>query len=96
MDQTIDYIVERMKEPSTYVSLGSLLTAIGFTISPENWQAIAFTCMGLGGLIGTFLSDRRTKKSEIKEMAEKVVVENVKDSALTNGLKEKVDAADRR
>lgn len=95
MDSTWNYLVGRMQEPSTWVSLGSLFTAVGFAVAPEYWQAISTIGMGLGGLIGTILSERKMKKSDMKAAAEEVVVDNVKEGALTNGLREKVDAANR-
>lgn len=74
MDATLDYLVQRLKEPSTYVSLGALLTAVGWQISPENWNTIAAFCMGVGGLIGMILTERRkTTPTEIKNVVEAVV-----------------------
>lgn len=74
-----DYLVARMTEPSTYVSLGVLATGLGFAIAPEKWQAISSIAMGLGGFLGVVLRERKkTSVAEIKE----VVKDTVKDSAL--------------
>lgn len=52
------YILERMKEKSTWVALGSVVTAMGVGISPENWQAIMAFGMGIPGLVSIFLPAR--------------------------------------
>lgn len=74
MSDTTDYLIQRAKEPSTYVSLGMLLTAVGWSISPEHWQVISQFCMGLGGFIGMILAERKkTTAVEIKNVVQEVV-----------------------
>ena len=74
MDSFLDYIAARLKEPSTYVSFGSLATAVGFAVSPENWQLIAAIGMGAGGLLGTILTERKkTTPVEIKAAVQAMV-----------------------
>lgn len=72
-----DYIVARIQEPSTWVSLGSLFTGLGIAIAPDKWQAITTIGLGLGGLIGAALKDRRTTIPEIKEVVKDTVVPSV-------------------
>lgn len=73
-DTILEYLAQRLKEPSTYVSLGALGTAIGWRVSPENWNAIATFCMGAGGLLGMILTERKkTSPTEIKNVVEAVV-----------------------
>lgn len=55
MNQTLSYVVNRLLEKSTWVSLGTLLTGLGVTISPDHWQMIMGIGMGIGGLLGTLL-----------------------------------------
>lgn len=96
MDAILDYLAARMKEPSTWVSLGSLATAVGFAVSPENWQLIAAIGMGLGGFLGTILTERKkTTATEIKNVVEAVVKPEVTkpvstpvlEAAMKNGAK---------
>lgn len=73
MDSAIDYIVARAQEPSTWVSLGTLVTGLGFVIAPEYWQLIAAIGMGIGGFLGTILRERKkTTSTEIKAVVEAV------------------------
>lgn len=74
MDSILEYIAARLQEPSTWASLGSLATAVGFVIAPEYWQAIAAVGLGLGGLLGTLLRERKkTTATEIKSVVQAVV-----------------------
>ena len=54
-----NWLVDKLREPSTYVGLGSFFTAIGWQIAPEIWDKIAVVCMGLGGLLGAVISERK-------------------------------------
>ncbi len=55
------------------MSLGTLATGLGFAIAPEYWQSIAAVGMGLGGLLGTILRERKkTTPQEIKAVVEAV------------------------
>lgn len=49
------YILDRMKERGTWLSLSSALTGMGVVISPENWQMIMAIGMGVPGIITAFL-----------------------------------------
>lgn len=74
-DTIWDYLAQRLIEPSTYVSLGVLVTGLGFAIAPEKWQAISSIAMGLGGFLGVVLRERKkTTTAEIKEVVKDVVV----------------------
>lgn len=54
------YIVERLKEPSTWRGLGWIVTSvIGVSISTEQWQLITDAGMALVGLIGVFSLDNK-------------------------------------
>jgi hypothetical protein len=78
MDQAtsslLSWIAQRASEPSTWVSLGSLITGVGFTIAPQYWSQIAAIGMGIGGLLGVILKERKkTTSDEIKAVVEKTV-----------------------
>ena len=52
------YLVERMKEPSTWRGIILLLTAAGVPIAPELQTVIISAGLGLAGLIGAITPDR--------------------------------------
>lgn len=54
---TISYIASRIREPSTWAGLGTALTGVGVTVSPEHWQAIMGLGMGIGGMIAVLFPD---------------------------------------
>jgi len=94
MDSTIDYIVARVQEPSTWVSLGTLATGLGFAVAPEYWQSIAAIGMGVGGLLGTIMRERKkTTAVEIKSVVEAVVKPEVTRPVSTPVLEAKMKAA---
>ncbi len=79
MDDILEYVTARMKEPSTWASLGIFVTGIGWNIAPEYWQAIAGIGMGIGGALGFVLRERKkTTTAEIKA----VVAATVEPSAM--------------
>lgn len=74
----LQYVAGRLREPSTYVSLGVMATGLGFQIAPDKWQAISSICLGVGGLAGILLQEKKTSAVEIKNVVQAVV----KDTAL--------------
>lgn len=52
------YVIERLKEPSTWRGLLALATAAGVTISPEQSEAVIAAGLALIGLIGVFAKDK--------------------------------------
>ena len=53
-----NYLVERMKEPSTWRGIILLLTAAGVPIAPELQTVIISAGLGLAGLIGAITPDK--------------------------------------
>lgn len=66
MSGIFQYIFDRFKEPSTYLGLGSLLTAIGVQIDPALWKEIMGVCMGLAGVLGMILGTRITPSTVVE------------------------------
>jgi hypothetical protein len=50
----IDWIIDRLRERSTWLGLVSFAAAVGVTLSPEQAQAMIAAGMALAGLIATF------------------------------------------
>jgi hypothetical protein len=51
------YLVARLKEPSTYAGLASLIGIIGLKIAPEQFQAIVTVATAVAGAIAVFVPD---------------------------------------
>jgi hypothetical protein len=54
----MDYIVARLKEPSTWRGLLALGTAFGISIKPELQEAIIAAGLALIGVIGVVFADK--------------------------------------
>jgi hypothetical protein len=54
----IDYILDRLEEPSTWRGFIALVTAIGITLTPEQTEAIVSGGLALIGLFGMFTKDK--------------------------------------
>lgn len=52
------YILDRVKEPSTWRGAILFLTAIGVPIAPQLAEAIISAGLGIAGLIGVITSDK--------------------------------------
>lgn len=51
----LQYILDRMKERGTWLSLGTALTGMGVVIAPEQWQLIMAIGMGIPGIVTAFI-----------------------------------------
>jgi len=52
------YIIDRLKEASTWRGLAALVTAFGVTLSPELSDAIVAAGLGVIGLIAVLFKDK--------------------------------------
>lgn len=57
MTSIIAYIVNRMKEPSTYAGLAALLGVVGVKLAPEALQAIITVATAIAGAVAVFVPD---------------------------------------
>lgn len=57
----MNYIVERLKEASTWRGLVLILTSLGVSISPELVAPIVSIGTGIAGAVGVFLPDSKAK-----------------------------------
>jgi len=55
----LDYMKERLSEPSTWRGIIAILVACGVGISPEQATAIIAAGMAVMGAIGTFTKDKK-------------------------------------
>jgi len=53
-----DYVLERLKEPSTWRGITLLLTAIGVPLAPGVSDAIISLGLAVAGLIGVVTKDK--------------------------------------
>lgn len=52
----VSWLVNRLKEPSTYAGVASL--ALAFGLSDVQWEAISAAVAGLAGLAAVFLMEK--------------------------------------
>jgi len=52
----VSWIVNRLKEPSTYAGVASL--ALSFGLTDVQWEAISAAVAGLAGLAAVFLMEK--------------------------------------
>ena len=52
------WIIDRLSEPSTWRGLAWLITVAGFSLNPEQTNAIITAGMTFVGLLGVFLPDK--------------------------------------
>lgn len=52
------YLIDRMKEASTWRGIVLLLTAVGVPVAPEMQTAIVSAGLGLAGLLGAITPDK--------------------------------------
>jgi hypothetical protein len=57
MSSILAYIVNRMKEPSTYAGLAALLGVVGLKVAPDQLNAIITVLTGIAGAIAVFVPD---------------------------------------
>lgn len=53
----LDFIVNRLKEPSTWRGVVGIATAAGVALNPEQVAAIVAAGVGIAGLIAVFTKD---------------------------------------
>jgi hypothetical protein len=54
----LNYILARLKEPSTYRGLAILGGLIGITFDPDQWAAISAAVAGVIGLVEVFRREK--------------------------------------
>jgi hypothetical protein len=70
----IDYMIERLKEASTWRSLLGLLVMFGVVLDPEKKEALVTFGTSLFLLMGVFLKDNLGKNKEAAPTKEEVEV----------------------
>lgn len=58
----MNYLIERLKEPSTWRGVVMLAIGLGVGINPEQIEAIVAVGTAVVGAIGVMASDKRGKK----------------------------------
>jgi sulfite exporter TauE/SafE len=54
----MSYILDRLKEPSSYAGLGALLALVGVNLDGQLLQAIAGVAAALAGLAAVFVKEK--------------------------------------
>lgn len=58
-----NYILNRLREPSTWRGLILIATAAGATVTPQMAEAIVTAGIGLAGLVGVVTSDKKPESN---------------------------------
>ncbi len=58
------YLIERLKERSTWLGLTALSAAFGWALSPEYQDAIAQAGIGIAALIGILTKERNADSKQ--------------------------------
>jgi hypothetical protein len=56
--QARQYLLDRLREPSTWRGIVALMTAFGVALSPEQTAAIVAAGLAVAGAIGAFAPDK--------------------------------------
>jgi hypothetical protein len=54
----MNYVLGRLREPSTYAGIAVILAALNINIDPGLWGTIVQVAMALAGAVATFTPDR--------------------------------------
>ncbi len=57
----LNYILARLKEPSTYRGLAILGGLVGISLDPDQWTAISAAVAGVIGLVEVFRREKTNK-----------------------------------
>lgn len=52
------YLIDRLREPSSYAGLAALLGIFGLQVAPEAWSMVIQVLTGAAGLAAFFFKDR--------------------------------------
>ena len=80
----IGFLVNRLKEPSSWASLAVLLGFMGYKIEDELWQHIVTAGVGAFALIG-FIAKENNKPEIQPSVVEEIVVKKAKSIGAKNG-----------
>ena len=83
MQGLLDWILDRLDEPSTWRGLVGMLTAAGVAISPHNAQIIVAAGLGIAGFIGVVTKDPGNVKKDISAAVSDVVVPVIEAAVTT-------------
>lgn len=54
----LQWILDRLKEPSTLKGLAALAGALGLVVSPDQWQAISVAVVAAVGVVEVFRKEK--------------------------------------
>ena len=61
MKDVLKFVLDRLKEKTTWIGLTGFITALGVSISPEQAEAIAAAGVGVAGAILAFTKENKEK-----------------------------------
>lgn len=58
MNKALEYVLGRLREPSTWAAISPLLLGLGLTIGDDLWGEIAKAGAALAGIAGILIRER--------------------------------------
>ena len=58
----VEFLLHRLKEPTTWGGISAVLTAIGVSIAPDLWEAIVAAGVAIGGVVMIVLREGTQKE----------------------------------
>lgn len=90
----LDYILDRLQEPSTWRGIVLLLTALGVSFSPDAQEAIISVGLSIAGLIGILTKDQKTPPAPTEKEIE--AVQQDQEKKVEKIIKEKKNAKSKK
>jgi hypothetical protein len=56
---TLSYLADRLREPSSWAGLAGILAAVGVSVSPDIWREATAAATGLAGLAAVLMRERQ-------------------------------------
>lgn len=99
MSAIVSYLVEKLKEPSTWRGIIWIVTAFGLVLEPEQKEAVVAFGMTLAGLIGVFVEKGNPRTNEeitaiVKDEHEKTVEKIIKEKENAKSKKSDESSSD--
>ncbi len=59
MSKFFNYVIDRLREPSTYAGLAAVLAALHINLDPGLWQMIVDAAIAISGIAAFFVREHK-------------------------------------
>ena len=81
----MSWILDRLKEPTTWRGLVWVATACGVTLNPEIWQQITAVGMALAGLLGVLTKEKPANDKVSTAIPDNTIYGGMRNSEVLTG-----------